>query len=229
MRYLITNDLQYIKRNKVKLLLYCLVALFIGIFFKLSTGYLKSNYTFYSALGLKFESTDIIALLIFLIQQIVLVILAIDIIEKDISNNMANIFLRMNMTKWIISKIAIIIILSLILKAIIYIFAINIDLLMNNSYYINNWRYVIIWYAKDNLITLFNCLCSLILYIITLSHKNKMLFIIVIGMTLFLYNTRFDFFKMKFTFIMLTIIMLDILIIMLLRVKRKEILEVKLI
>lgn len=225
MKYLIINDFHFIKKNRIGLLLFCLVALFIGIFFKLSTGYLKSDYTFYSALGLKFEIHDIISLLIFLIQPVLLVILTVDIISKDISNNMANIFLRIDVTKWIISKFVTIILFNFILKIVVYFFAISIDLFIHSFYYINNCEYVLIWYFKDYFTTLCICLFSLMIYIITLSNKNKISFIIVMVLAFFLYYRKMNPINVNLIFFIVAIMILQFLIIVISWFKRKEILE----
>lgn len=225
MKYLMVSDFNYIKRIRLRLLLVSFMIVVIGSFFKVTTGYLGSDYIFYAALGLKFEMYDIISFLIFLIQQIIFIILIIDLVSNDIIKNMTNIFSRIDIRKWMMSKLITTFALILSFKTFVYLFVVNSTSLFYSNYYLNNIGNTVIWYLKDILYTFDISLLFFLFYIVA-GEKNKIVLIIMLGIFLYLIpNLNMFAVDMNFIMLIFILIILFVLFTIILKLRKENFLE----
>ncbi len=120
MKYLIYNDISYLLRKKRFILLILIIVPLIILF--LSVNNSTMMYTINRCMGtdLNIRSIDIIQLLSYLFHIAGFIYLIVDIYLKDLTENLENIFLRMQPKKYIIRKNIFFVITTIIIKIVQY-------------------------------------------------------------------------------------------------------------
>lgn len=125
MKYLFLNDIHYLF-NKEKLLFLCIIScLLIGNIVSInSEASLFEILTRSMGTNISLENFDIIAFIMYLLNIVFFLYLIVRIYVKDLNDNLENIFLRVNPSKYIINKNVCFIVFSCLIKTIQYLISI---------------------------------------------------------------------------------------------------------
>ena len=125
MKYLFLNDIHYLF-NKEKLLFLCIIScLLIGNIVSInSEASLFEILTRSMGTNISLENFDIIAFIMYLLNIVFFLYLIVRIYVKDLNDNLENVFLRVNPSKYIINKNVCFIVFSCLIKIIQYLISI---------------------------------------------------------------------------------------------------------
>ncbi len=138
---------------------------------------------------------------------------------------MTNIFLRIDIRKWMMSKLITTFALILSFKTFVYLFVVNSTSLFYSNYYLNNIGNTVIWYLKDILYTFDISLLFFLFYIVA-GEKNKIVLIIMLGIFLYLIpNLNMFAVDMNFIMLIFILIILFVLFTIILKLRKENFLE----
>ena len=121
MNFIIQNDFNYLKKNKIKLLFLFLLINVISL-----TLHLKEEIPFLekimfsNATNILKDEFSIIQYIIFLFNNIVFIFLILDLFIKDLNYELDNLFMRIKIFKWMFTKFSFVIIVTIVLKLLEY-------------------------------------------------------------------------------------------------------------
>ena len=149
MKYIILNDITNIIKKRWPILLTYIIICFVFALFLPTINYKEaydmfSNYVF----GYRIEwpkNNDIIMIGMLILHYGIFILLSVDIFKNDLSNY-DNLLERLSLNKWINSKIIVILIISLFINSVIFIFTkiIYPALLINYLFVINKVMIILI-------------------------------------------------------------------------------------
>lgn len=121
MKYILMNDLKLLKQKKKMIIVYLIIILSYLLYNSWINKGLNIE-LIYRTFGLKCTSESLMLDILMYIYNIVsFIYFTLLVFNNDIKTNITNIFLRMNMKKWLITKIVSIINITVILKLLSYI------------------------------------------------------------------------------------------------------------
>lgn len=151
MKYIFLSDIEYLIRNKKKIII--LLILFPAIISAIMPSH-NLNEMLYVAFGinLNFKIIDIIEIMMFIFNIVIYLYITFDIYTKDIQFELDNIFLRMRPQEWLCRKNIVFIFLNIILKLIEYLFVLVIGIIIEKeinlqnliSYYFCDLTYILL-------------------------------------------------------------------------------------
>lgn len=152
MQYIIFNDFINFFKNKKKLLITYFLIIIIIFLFKLVHNVEITNNIIYEILGLKciFYEQDWIQIIVYTFIMVFYVYLSMSVFIKDLKNNLSNIFLRINPTKWLLYKTLSIMFIDGIIMIITYLLVMllysTFNSMINFNWFIifNNYLYILI-------------------------------------------------------------------------------------
>lgn len=168
MKYIFLSDIEYLIRNKKKIII--LLILFPAIISAIMPNH-NLNEMLYVAFGinLNFKIIDIIEIMMFIFNIVIYLYITFDIYTKDIQFELDNIFLRMRPQEWLCRKNIVFIFLNIILKLIEYLFVLVIGIIIEKEINLQN---LISYYFCDLTYILLIEFISINIYILILSKKN---------------------------------------------------------
>ncbi len=121
MNFILKNDFNYLKKNKIKLLLLFLLINVISLTLHLTEEIPSlEKIMFSNATNILKDEFSIIQYIIFLFNNIVFIFLILDLFIKDLNYELDNLFMRIKIFKWMFTKFSFVIILTIVLKLLEY-------------------------------------------------------------------------------------------------------------
>ncbi len=115
------NDFNYLKKNKIKLLLLFLLINVISLTLHLTEEIPSlEKIMFSNATNILKDEFSIIQYIIFLFNNIVFIFLILDLFIKDLNYELDNLFMRIKIFKWMFTKFSFVIIVTIVLKLLEY-------------------------------------------------------------------------------------------------------------
>lgn len=176
MKYLYINDISYLLKKRIKMLIPLfflpIIVMLININVPMKiTSYINSCMG--TNMAYHIDELILIEALMFLFNIFVYIFLIADIYVKDISYQLDNIFLRMKAAKWILKKNIVFILLTVLLKFLQYVLILTTLLIFKND---NVFTFSVFnLFFKDLFYTIFVQFLFISIYIISSSiKKNKL-------------------------------------------------------
>lgn len=211
MKYILVNDLKLIKQKKKMVLAYLIILLGYLLYNSLIGNKLNIDLV-YGMFGLDCNfMSPFLDILMYIYSIVLFIYFALLIFDNDIKTNITNIFLRMNLKKWLLIKIISIINITLVIKLLSYAPIIFIYLINNVFTFemINCLVINLIWIVSIEM---------LVLYVYILLKKVPyLLFIIIVVMLLnykylffsFIAHSNYIFMALLINIILITMILLS--------------------
>jgi len=176
MRYIFLNDIEYLFHNRKKILmLIFLIPLLVCMIINNNSAIEM----FYTAFGinLNFNNTSVIELMMFIFNVVIYLFLMFDLYIDDMQFKMDNIFLRMDLKKWLFNKNIVFLFLSFLLKLIQYLLILLLMYFNNKQIAINQFINIFI---LDYIYISFIEFVSISMYILYITRKKLNIFFGVI-------------------------------------------------
>lgn len=226
MKYLIYNDISYIFHKKKKILL-CSFLLPLLIVFIYSQSRITSINIVEFCVGANFDlkNFNIISLLMLLFNVFTFIYLIIDIYTKDLDQYLEYIFLRIKPRQYIFKKNITFLSLSIIIKAIQYIFIILLLFIFQKNIF--DLRILKLFIIDILYIAVLEYLFLFIYFIYILMKKNIYALIIMLSILLFFFPKNiWNINEYTVLFIILLVVVHFLIILIFLKIPKKLIEEV---
>lgn len=223
MKYVIYNDIDYIFKNKKKLISLLFILSIISILILIqSRDTIFDILTVGLGLNLKLKESGTMEIIMYLLNLFFFLYLIVDIYIKDITYNIDNIFLRIKPLKYIIYKNIGFILITFLIKMLQYILCILLGIIMNKEFSMN----IIDLYFTDYIyILIFQYLFMILYYIYIIMKKN--VYVLLIGSLVMIGLIPKNIWKMNSNlgYILIIFLLIQIIIYVLFSKKNKSIIE----